>query len=397
MGIKRNIHWFLLAWMSLASLHLRAQPDVHTRSTKIVLFVPLQLDSIFTKEQEYRLGRYEFPRAAGGYLEFYQGMVAALDSLKSKPGQIDLTVVDTKGKENDLRAMLEKDTLRSANLWLMFGNVADSRLLASYAHTYEIPLININLPNDAGIEDNPHYFMWNSTLATQCEAIYKHLQQHYPLHRIVLVRKKGSMEDRIQDYLNQYAKKTPGIPITYTTLGVSDTISQEFLQANLDSARETILVGASLDERFARTLATTASQLCTNGYKIELLGMSTWENVKEFAGNRYRNLELTIPTPFYFAKTDELSKWLQTRFQTENFGKISDLYLRGYELAFLLHPMLLTEEVDLQTLLPGKRKLLFSEIDWQAVRNPQTGKTDYLENKKIYFVKRLEGVLRSVR
>lgn len=397
MGIKQKISCLLLAWISLASPQLSAQSDTQMPVGKIVLFLPLQLDSIFTQEQQYRLGQYEFPRYAGGYLEFYQGMVAALDSLKTNPGQIDLTVVDTRSKETSLQATLENNSIRSANSWLMFGNVAESRFLAQYADAYRIPLININLPNDAGVEENPYYFMWNSTLATQCEAIYKHLQQHYPLDRIVLIRKKGSIEDRIQDYLNQYAKKTPGIPITYTTLGVSDTISQEFLQANLDSTRETILVGASLDERFARTLANTASQLCTNGYKIELLGMSTWENVKEFAGNRYRNVELTIPTPFYYPKTDELSKWLQTRFQNENFGNISDLYLRGYELAFLLHPLLLKGEADLKTLLPGKRKLLFSEIDWQEVRNPQTGNTDYLENKKIYFVRRLEGALRSVR
>lgn len=397
MGINLKLSWLLIAWMSLASTQLIAQSDKQPRVGKMVLFLPLQLDSIFTEEQEYRLGRYEFPRYAGGYLEFFQGMVAALDSLKINPGQIDLTVVDTRNKDISLQTVAENDSIRSANIWLMFGNLAESRLLSQFANAYKIPLININLPNDAGVESNPYYFMCNSTLATQCESMYRHLQQYYALDNIVLVRKKGNMEDRILNYFDQYGKRTSSVPLNYSVFEMRDSISLSFLKNNLDTSRKTILVGGSLDENFARTLAQHVSNLRLEKYPIELMGMSTWENVKDFAGNRYRNLELTLPTPFYYSKTDTLSKWLQVRFQNENFGKISDLYLRGYEMAWFLHPLLLSDVSDLRSLLPGKRKLLFAEIDWQAVTDSRTGKTDYVENKKIYFVKRLKGILESVR
>ncbi|MFM7672264.1 MAG: hypothetical protein ACKO6Q_06710 [Bacteroidota bacterium] len=387
----------LIGCLSLFAVHIHAQSNVQSPSGKVVLFLPLQLDSIFTEQQEYRYGRYEFPRFVSGALEFYQGFEEALDSLKKRKGNIDVVVVDTKSESHPVSTLVDKDSIKNADIWLLHGNTAESKQLADYARAYNIPLVNINLPNDGGIQSNPYYFMWNSTLSTQCNGIYKHLQQYYALNRIILVRKKGNMEDKILNYWEQNGQRTPGVPLTYRIIEGVDTVSLKQLKSTLDSTQQTILVGASLDDRFARTLATAASELRTAGYKIELMGMSTWENVREFTTNRFKNLEVTIPTPFYYPKADALSKWLQIRFQNKNFGKVSDLYMRGYEIAWLLHPFLRENNSSLAETLPGKRKLLFAEVDWQAVTNPQSLQTDYFENKKLYFVKRMDGTIRSVR
>ncbi len=396
MGIIQRNSWLIICWMSLLTLPSVAQfhPE---KSGKVVLFLPLYLDSVFNEKQEYRYNKGEFPRFVSGPLEFYQGFEQALDSLKARPGQLEVTVIDTRAANLSLPSLLESNPLKQAMVWLLFGNAAESRQIAEYAKRYQIPVLNLNLPNDGGITENPFYFMCNTTLETQCEGIYQHIQKNYPLHRILLVRKKGSMEDRILNYWEQYGRRTPGVPLTYTILETTDTIAPAELNADLDTNQKVLLVGASLDERFARNLATAAAELRTGGYSIELMGLSTWENVREFTTNRYRNLEVTIPTPFYYPKTDPLSKWLQQRFQNINYGKISDLYLRGYELAWLLHPLLIAQGNELASRLPGKRKLLFAEMDWRPVRNAPTGPVDYHENKKLYFVKRMEGVLQSVQ
>jgi hypothetical protein len=396
MGINQCNRWLIIAWMSLLTLPSMAQPHP-ANPGKVVLFLPLYLDSVFNEQQEYRYNKGEFPRFVSGPLEFYQGFEQAMDSLKARPGQIDVTVVDIRAANLSLPSLLENGPAKQAMVWLLFGNAAESRQIAEYAKRYRIPLLNLNLPNDAGITENPYYFMCNTTLETQCEGIYQHIQKNYPLHRILLVRKKGSMEDRILNIWEQYGRRTPGVPLPYTIIETTDTITSAELNADLDTNQKILLVGTSLDERFARNLATAASELRTGGYTIELMGLSTWDNVREFTTNRYRNLEVTIPTPFYYPKTDPLSKWLQLRFQNKNYGKISDLYLRGYELAWFLHPLLIGRGNELADRLLGKRKLLFAEMDWRPVSNTQTGQPDYLENKKLYFVKRMEGILQSVQ
>jgi hypothetical protein len=126
------------------------------------------------------------------------------------------------------------------------------------------------------------------------------------------------------------------------------------------------------------------------------MGMSTWDNIREFNTNRFRDLEIIIPTPFYYPRTDEWSNRLQVRFLENNYSKPSDTYLRGYEMAWMLHA-LLQKNKDLAEVLPGPKKLLFGEINWQPVIDTATLHLNYFENKKIYFVKRMEGSVLSVR
>ncbi len=399
MGMSMHRRWTIYLCVLLLSTTAFTQPNAHPNSTgRIVLFLPLHLDSIFDTQSNYRFKKNEFPRFVSGPLEFYQGFTEALDSLKVRPGYIDVHVIDIRSYESTrLQDLLDNDPIRAAGVWLLYGNATESRILAEAANKQKVPLINVNLPNDAGIDENPFYFLCNPTLQAQCESIYRHLQQHYPLHRIVVVRKKGGLDERIRSIWEEYGRSTRGVPLKYQSVEITDSITPELLAGKLDSTKEYILFGASLDERFARNLADAATELRASGYKFELMGMSTWENVREFSTTRYRNVEIIIPTPFYYSRNDTWIKRLQTRYQENFFGKLSDFYLRGYELAWLLHPTLQKDGDNLSEKLPGKKKLAFSDIDWQPVLNKESFRLEYFENKKLHFVKRMDGTIRSVR
>jgi len=396
MGIRRTIIVLCLL-IGLAPSPAAAQADSTAPIRRITLFLPLHLDSIFNAQQEFRYKNYEFPRFVSSPLEFYEGFTDALDSLKQKPGNTELQIIDSRSTQQALNAQLNLPAVQKADLWLLFGNASETRILAEAAKKKQIPLINVNLPNDGGVQGNPFFFMWNSTLQTQCEGIYRHLQQYYALDRIVVVRKKGSLEDRILSYLDEAGKNTRGVALKYKVIEVADSFSVNQLRGKLDSTQQTLLLGASLDDRFARMLATAATDLKTEGFRVELMGMPTWENVREFSTTRYRNLEIIIPTPYYYARTDNWSQWLQTRFTESYYSRPSDFYFRGYELAWQAWLLLHKKTVDLAGQLPGKHKLIFSDADLQPVLNKQNYTLDYFENKKLYFLKRLDGVVRSVR
>lgn len=389
--------FFICFWICLSQFPAQAQSDSSTHPKRLVLFLPLHLDSIFNAQQEFRYKNYEFPRFVSSPLEFYEGFTDALDSLRHEPGQTELQVIDSRSTQRSLIAQLESPAVQQADCWLLFGNAAETRILAEAAKKKQIALINVNLPNDGGVQANPFFFMWNSTLQTQCEGIYRHLQQYYSLDRIVVIRKKGSLEDRILNHLEETGKNTRGVPLKYKVIEVADSFSVNQLRSKLDSSQQTLLLGASLDERFARILATAATDLKTEGFRVELMGMPTWENVREFSTSRYRNLETVIPTPSYYSRTDSWSQNLQNRFTETYYSRPSDFYFRGYELAWLLHSILNKNPKDLAGQLPGKHKLIFSESDLQPVLNKQNYTLDYFENKKLYFLKRLDGTVRSVR
>lgn len=394
MGMMRLL---IFIWLLIGLGQHPAQAQADSPVRRIVLFLPLHLDSIFNAQQEFRYKNHEFPRFVSSPLEFYEGFIDALDSLKQKPGNTELHVIDSRSTQRSLSAQLNSPNVQEADLWLLFGNVTETRILAEAAKTKQIALINVNLPNDGGVQGNPFFFMWNSTLQTQIEGIYRHLQQYYALDRIVVVRKKGSLEDRILNHLEETGKNTRGVPLKYKVIEVVDSFSVNQLRGKLDSSQQTLLLGASLDEKFARLLASASADLKTEGFRVELMGMPTWENVREFATTRYRNLEIVIPTPYYYARIDNWSQWLQSRFAESYYSRPSDFYFRGYELAWLAHSLLQKKTTDLAGQLPGKHKMIFSDADLQPVLNRQNYMLDYFENKKLYFLKRLDGAVRSVR
>jgi hypothetical protein len=69
---------------------------------------------------------------------------------------------------------------------------------------------------------------------------------------------------------------------------------------------------------------------------------------------------------------------------------------RGYESLYHFGHLLMTYKKSLNTSLGDKKYKLFSEFDIQPVYNKKTSATDYLENKKLYFVKKVDGVVKAV-
>ncbi|HET9824291.1 MAG TPA: amino acid ABC transporter substrate-binding protein, partial [Chitinophagaceae bacterium] len=163
---------------------------------KIAILAPLYLDSAFDEFNNYRYEK-QFPKFFSPGLEFYEGAQLALDTLAKEGAQLEAFVYDTRSRQL-LGPQLAKISQDSIELILAYTNQQESWNIANAAKAKKIPYININLPNDAGITNNPYFVMLNSTLQTHLDRIYKYLQRNHPLDPIIMFRKKGKMEDVIK-------------------------------------------------------------------------------------------------------------------------------------------------------------------------------------------------------
>ena len=136
-----------------------------------------------------------------------------------------------------------------------------------------IPVVNVNLPNDGGVTGNPFFVMLNSTLKTQCEGIYRYMQKQYALDRIVVFRKKGTLEDRIRGYFDDFAKSTNGVPLKLKYVELTDSFQLKQLMPHLDSTQLTLCVAGSLDENFGKRLTAQLAALKKQNYKSTVMGM----------------------------------------------------------------------------------------------------------------------------
>ena len=98
-----------------------------------------------------------------------------------------------------------------------------------------IPVINVNIPNEGGTSGNPYFVLLNPTLRTQCEGIYNHIQKYYSLDQLVVFRKKGTLEDRLKTYFDDFAKNTTDAPLKLKYVDLTENFTEADLSKHLDT------------------------------------------------------------------------------------------------------------------------------------------------------------------
>ncbi len=378
----------------LAPFQSKAQND-SLKKHKIAIFAPLYLDSAFDARNEYRYAKNNLPKFINTGLEFYEGVQLALDSLTQEGAQLEIFVFDTRSAKETLEQQLAKPELNDVELIIAHCSNNEMRLFSNIAFARKIPFINTTIPNDAGITNNPFFVILNPTLRTQCEGIYKFIQKYYALDPIIVFRRKTSADDLVKTIFDDYSKSTMSVPlkIKYVTLPDSFTVSQ--LTPYLDSTHNSLCIAGSLDVNFGKRLTFQLASI-NKQYRATVMGMPTWDAIKDFSKAEFKGIEIIYTTPFYNPRADKVSASITEYFNNQLYARPSDMVFRGYEVTWLFSKILMKYGKDIASNLSSKQNHLFTEYDIQPVINRTTTTLDYFENKKLYFLKWLDGIYKIV-
>jgi len=388
---------FLLVLVFLSSFFcIHAQDSaIVLPKHKIAVFVPLYLDSAFDYDDEYRYAKNVFPKFINPGLEFYEGVQLALDSLNKEKAPLEVFIFDTRSATESLNQQLDRAAMDSVELIIAHCSAGEVKLFADAGLRNNIPVINVNLPNDGGVTANPFFVVLNSTLKTQCEGIYRHIQKYYALDPVIIFRKKGQLEDRIKMYFDEFGKNTMSIPLNLKYVELTDSFTVNQLTAQLDSNSHTLCIAGSLDENFGKRLIKQLASV-NKQYPVTVMGMPTWDGIKEFNKPEYKGIEIIYSTPYYNPKADKLSQGITTHFNTTMFARPSDMVFKGYEVAWRYARLLLQYGPDIASNLANKQIRVFTDFDIQPVFGKLNMTLDYFENKKLYFLKWQDGVIKVV-
>jgi hypothetical protein len=385
----------LLIAYSLSPIVTFAQNDSQHIKHKIAIFVPLYLDSAFGHADEYRYAKNVLPKFINPGLEFYEGAQLAFDSLSKEGNELEVFIYDTRSSRETLEEQLNKPELKDAELIIAHCSGNEVRVFADAGLKKNIPVINTTVPNDAGTTGNPFFVVLNPTLRTQCEGIYKYIQKYYAIEPIVVFRKKGTSSDPIKTYFDEYGKVTMSIPLKMKYVDLTDSFSVNLLKPYLDTAHRTLCIAGSLDANFGKRLALQLASVNAR-YPCVIMGMPTWDGIKEFNKPDFKGPEIIYSTPFYNARTDKISQGINNYFTNTMYARPSDMVFRGYEVTWKFAKLLLQYGKELSSNLGNKQVKVFTDFEIQPVINKQNRLPDYFENKKLYFIKWQDGIIKSV-
>ena len=383
--MKKSIPFTIAFVLLIITIGFSQQPSLKTY--RVGIFSALYLDSVFTNN-EYNYGK-KFPKFTQQGLDFVQGAEIALDSLPLPNGNVIATVFDSKASLNNIPWLINNHKLDSLDL--IIGSVKDIDFLdlAKFAKQKNIPFISATYPNDGGIVENHFLVIVNPTLLAHCETIYSYLLQSHGTDKIFLCRKKGSQEDKIADYF-KLINGTDGKPLlNIQTLNFEDDFSK--LVNNLDSNRKTIIIGGSLNETFTTGLVNAVYQL-KNSYPIEIIGMPNWDAFSFLKKSTLKDLPVYYTTAFINNKANAFTKEIVQVYAKKFKGVPSDMAYKGFESVFIFARLVTIYPDDFMSHLNEYAYKVFNDYNFKAVYvNKKTKIPDYFENKRLYFMKILNG------
>lgn len=368
----------------LFSIQLQAQ-----QTLKVAVFAPIYIDSAFNGN-DYKLGNSNLPKNILPGLEFYSGVMLAVDSLKAEGKSVEVLFYDSKGSESIYTIIRKPEFENIAMMIACFNNRNDIKPLADIALHRNIPLISTTFPNDGGVSDNPFFVLVNTALKTHIEEIHKYIQRNYATNNIVYVKRKGALEDLLYSAFSTCNKKTVALPIKYKTIELNDGFTSIDLNDQLDSVRQNLVICGSLNEAFGINLVKAISS--DKNYAATVIGMPTWDGLKELDRSDCNGVTLLYTTSYNFPRNLPVITSIAQAYRSKHFARASDMVFKGYESMYHFTSLLLAYPNDIMNHLSDNTFKISNDFIIEPQNNPSNAsKVNYLENKKIYFIKKLDG------
>ncbi|MCY7421939.1 MAG: hypothetical protein LH478_09390 [Chitinophagaceae bacterium] len=382
--------------VTIASIHTSYGQQDTVKPLKIAIFAPLFLNDAF-EGTSYTPDKESIPKNMLPGLEFYNGVMMAIDSLASEGTKMEVNIYDTRQPENYLNSMLNGPELN--NVSLMIGSFTSSEEVKRFgdqALKRNIPLISATYPNVGGINANPFFVLLNSSFQTHLLGIYKYLNTNYAGTNIIAFRKSGSTGDYIKNTFNDLNKNAKTAPVKIKWVELTENFAPKDVMNHLDSnASYNVVLVASPIESFGLKIVKTISSF--EQYRATAVGMPTWDGIRELNSKSCRNVDIVYSTPFYYMRSDDTESSFAKRYKTKFYSRPSDMVFRGYETTFHFGKLLAKYRNNFINNLSSNQYKIFNDFDIKSVKLRESNTLpDYLENKKLYFIRKQEGNIKAI-
>ena len=242
------------------------------------------------------------------FLDFYQGVLIALDSLKKQGLSVNLNVYNTAKSVANVEELIQSDALKNSNLIIGPAYPECLQPISKYSAENRIALISPLSPNSFLLNQNPYIFQVNPSFTTQLEEFIGQVdfctgQNIVVIHEndstnvAMLNSFKSLIADRIADCTSPdfiHFKE-----VTYKAGSPAPEI-QERISHSLSLSRSNLVLVPSNNEAFVSDLLANLHTLSTiYKYPIEVYGYPRWQKFRNIQPDYYYQLEITLFNPFF--------------------------------------------------------------------------------------------------
>jgi hypothetical protein len=279
------------------------------------------------------------------FLEMYEGILLASDSLRSLGLNINLHTYDIKSDTVEITELIRSGKL--ADMDLIIGPVYSNNLVivSEYAKGLGIPVVSpVPLLNNSALINNPYLFMANASLEVAQKALSKKIGEYYDNNIVFIHADTLGVDEDVKRFKNliftELSYKLPYEDIKFKeflfysrSMFNNDSINR--LSHALSEQSKNVIIIASEDPPVISEVIDNVNGL-SRRFNIKLFGYPVIRDLDRLDQKELFDLDILVYSPYWidYAKKNviQFNSHFREKFHTQPVEK--SYAWQGYDIAF---------------------------------------------------------------
>jgi len=258
------------------------------------------------------------------YIQFYEGFLLAVDSLKKEGLSLNLYVYDVNTDPSATYAVLRNPEMAGMDLIIGMLFNRNFQIVANWALEHKIPVISPVSERESQVEGNPMVIKVRPSGSSEGIALAEYLSQHYPYAHTLVTR---SWEPEVRKMADQIFANCKALGMDVSV------VEDEELIARLHPAAENLVVVLSTQKPFVLNILSHLNADAL-GYRFTVFGLPRWDQIE---GMDYEYLEKArahVLVPSWIDYADPAVRRFIDRFRGSYKTEPEPLAFQGYDAAW---------------------------------------------------------------
>jgi LysM repeat protein len=254
---------------------------------KVAVMLPFMTQGNANREEQSRM------------VEYYEGFLMAVDSLKSRGTNIDLYTYDTGKDTQSLQAVLNRSELKSMHLIFGPGYSAHVKPVADFAKQHDIRVVVPFTSKNEEVFTNPSIFQINTPQSYLYNEVYEHFTRKFRNSQVIFLDAENDDKSK-QEFIRGLKAELKAQSIPYKEVK-GDDVNPENLRTQMSSILDNVFVPTSgQNTALIKLLPQLIVTLRENpDYRIKLFGYPEWQTYTSDHLANFYELDTYFYTSFY--------------------------------------------------------------------------------------------------
>ncbi len=329
-------------------------------TVKIAILLPFEIDA---QVRDAGMDRF---------VEFYQGVLIAADTLKKNGLSIDITVMDIGKTAGQLNNVLANPALKEVDI--IFGPAYTSQIapVANFAKNNQIKLIVPFSPSVAEVANNEFVYQIITPQSDLSTTIAKEFTEVFADKLLYILQPRNESFQDKKDVVNQLKSSMNKKGVPYRTMFLGDVTASRLDSIANSTQKEIVLLTPSTNLVVVTQLSNLIQQVQSRN--IRVLSFSEWHQLQ--MQDLYRLPHYTYTNHHIDFKNEQIMNFfstLRSEYGISGTQSVPNYALLGYDLAMYFFPLLQQYGTNIEPYLQQPRNgLLQMNLRFEKV-NPNGG------------------------